>query len=163
MFLIPGILFSSLPFFVEVALAAAVIGCALKLLFRFSRIPNYATASPAAFYQWWRLAPPDIVFRLAALAALNLVLYWMPVYYWTTYEPSGDERDGGLLFPSMLFCPLSWVLAGLCYVQVWRPWHGVFPRYRVAFQIVSAILLVAALSTVIPQLQFYLRMSRFSL
>src|SRR5690349_4831445 len=56
---------------------------------------------------WLRLAPPDILFRLGALAAGNLVLFWLPIYYWTTYRGSGDERDGGLLFPSLGFCPVS--------------------------------------------------------
>lgn len=157
------LVYSCAPMFVQVAVAAVVIGYALKFLFRFSHFPNYVTASPAASYRWWRLAPPDIIFRLASLAAINLVLYWMPVYYWTTYEPSGDERDGGVLFPSMLLCPLTWILAGLCYAQVWCRWRSVAPRYRIAFHCVSVLLLLTVLSTLVPQVQFYVRMSRFSL
>lgn len=156
------LLYACLPIFGEAALVALVIGYVLKFVFRYAHIPNYATASPALLYQWWRLAPPDIVFRLAALAAMNLVIYWMPIYYWTTYEPSGDERDGGVLLPSMLLCPLTWILAGVCYIQVWRCWRSVAPRYRTAFHVVSVLLLLTVLSTLIPQVQFYVRMSRFS-
>ena len=155
------LLSSCLPVFLEVAFAAIVLKYALQLLFKLSHIPNYSTSSPSGLHYWRRPAPPDILFRLAALAALNLVLYWMPIYYWTTYAPSGDERDGGVLFPSMLICPLSWILGGLWYAEVWRHHQLVSPRYRAAFQITSALLLLVVLSTIIPQVQFYVRMSRF--
>jgi hypothetical protein len=157
------LLYSCAPIFVQVAVVAVAVGYALKLLFRFSHIPNYVTASPAAYYQWRRLAPPDIIFRLASLAAINIVLYWMPVYYWTTYEPCGDDRDGSVLFPSMFLCPVTWVLAVLCYAQVWRCWRSIAPRYRMAFHCTSVLLLLTALSTLIPQAEFYVRISRFSL
>src|SRR5258705_9775 len=84
-------------------------------IFRLTSMPNLATSSSSPFYRWWHLAPPDILFRLASLTVLNLVLYWMPIYYWTTYQSCGDDRDGGVLFPSMVLCPLSWILGGFCY------------------------------------------------
>ncbi|HSY43336.1 MAG TPA: hypothetical protein VK811_05455, partial [Candidatus Acidoferrum sp.] len=47
------------------------------------------------FRNWKKITPADILFRLGALAACDLVQCWLPIYYWTTYTPSGDERDGG--------------------------------------------------------------------
>ena len=105
---------SLVPLFLTLALATAGIWLVLKLFLGFLEIPNYTTSSPSPFYRWWHLAPADILFRLASLAALNLVLYWMPIYYWTTYQPSGDERDGGVLGPAMVLSPLSWILGGFC-------------------------------------------------
>lgn len=147
------------PVFLGLALVAIILKHALLFLFRLTHVPNYTSASPSGLLSWVRLAPPDILFRLASLAALNLVLYWLPIYYWTTYTPSGDERDGGVLFYSMGFCPVSWLLAGLCYAQAWRIRHSV--RHRVPFYFASSVLLLVVLSTVIPQVQFYFRMSRF--
>jgi len=146
-----------------VALLAAGIGFGLKLFFKLANIPNVSTSSPSAFYSWWRLAPPDVLFRLTSLAAVNLVLYWMPIYYWTTYESCGDDRDGGVLFPSMVFCPLTWILGGFCYSQVWRSSADISRRYRILFQLVSALLFLAVLSTLIPQVLFYLRVSHFQM
>src|SRR5437870_13006410 len=90
------------PLFLALALVAIALKYCLQLLFRLMHLPNYATASPSGIHSWTNLAPPDILFRLASLGALILVLYWLPIYYWTTYTPSGDERDRGLLFYSIL-------------------------------------------------------------
>src|SRR5688500_13343710 len=103
------------PLFLGLAIVAVVLNYTLRLLFRVGHIPNYASASPSGRLSWTKPAAPDILFRLASLAALDLVLYWRPIYYWTTYSPSGDDRDGGLLFYAMAFCPVSWILVGLCY------------------------------------------------
>ena len=154
---------TALPILIMAALWAAGIGFALKLLFKFTQIPNPATPSPSPFYRWWQLAPPDILFRLAFLAAVNLMLYWIPVYYWTTYQSCGDDRDGGVLFPSMLFCPLSWILGGFCYSQVWRSSVRVSREYRIPFHLASALLFLCVLSTLIPQVIFYARASRFQM
>jgi hypothetical protein len=147
------------PVFLLLALVAVILKYALQFVFRLMHIPNYASASPSGLLSWRRPAPPDILFRLAFLAALNLVLYWLPIYYWTTYPPSGDDRDGGVLFFSMAVCPVSWVLGGLCYIQAWRVRQTV--QYRVGFYVASSVLLLIVLSTLIPQAQFYLRVSRF--
>jgi len=147
------------PAFVLLASVAIIAKYALQLFFRLAHVPNYATASSSGLLSWTVLAPPDILFRLTFLAALNLVLYWLPIYYWTTYTPSGDDRDGGVLFFSMAACPVSWVLGGICYVHAWRVRRTI--RRRVAFYVVSSILLLVVLSTLIPQIQFYVRMSQF--
>lgn len=154
---------TTFPILLTVTLSAAGIGFALKLLFRLTRRPNPATSSPSPIYRWWQLAPPDILFRLGSLAAVNLVLYWMPIYYWTTYQPCGDDRDGGVLFPAMAFCPLSWILAGFCYSQVWRSSVQVPRQYRIPFHLASAFLFLCVLSTLIPQVMFYARVSRFQM
>lgn len=155
------ILIDFIPDLLIVTLSAAGIGFGLKLLFRFTHIPNPATPSPSPFYLWWDLAPPDILFRLASLAAVNFILYWMPIYYWTTYQPCGDDRDGGVLFPSMLLCPLSWILGGFCYSQVWRSSARIPRPYRILFHLGSALLFFGVLSTLIPQVLFYVSSSRF--
>ena len=147
------------PLLLGLALFAVVLNYSLRFLFRLVRVPNYASASPSGILSWTRLAPPDILFRLASLAALNLVLYWLPIYYWTTYTPSGDDRDGGVLFYSMVVCPVSWVLGAFCYAQAWRIRETV--RHRAAFYAASSLLLLVVLSTLIPQVQFYIRMSQF--
>ena len=147
------------PLLLALALVAVVLNYTLRFLFRLMHVQNYASASPSGLLSWTRLAPPDILFRLASLAALNLALYWLPIYYWTTYTPSGDDRDGGVLFYSMAFCPVSWVLGGLCYAQTWRVRETV--GHREAFYVASSLLLLVVLSTLIPQVQFYVRMSRF--
>jgi hypothetical protein len=108
---------------------------------------------------WLRLAPPDILFRLGALAAGNLVLFWLPIYYWTTYQGSGDERDGGVLFPSLGFCPVSWVLGGICFLQVWRTPQPVSPRYRLAYRLGATLLMLVVLSTLVAFARFFIRMS----
>lgn len=158
---IPILIETTFPILLTVTLWAAGIGFALKLLFRFTHIPNLSTASPSPFYGWWQLAPPDVLFRLAFLAAVNLVLYWLPIYYWTTYQPCGDDRDGGVLFPSMAICPLSWIVAGFCYSQVWRSSLRVSHSSRIPFHLASAILFLTVLSTLIPQVLFYVSISHF--
>jgi hypothetical protein len=150
----------SLPVLLGLLVLAVALNHVLQFLFKLVHWPNYSSASPSGPLSWTRLAPADILFRLAWLGALNLILYWLPVFYWTTYTPSGDERDGGVLFYSMAFCPASWVLGVLCYAQVWRARFAVSRRYRLGFCIASSMLLMVILSTCIPQVSAYVRMSR---
>ncbi|MEY2466686.1 MAG: hypothetical protein QOD03_1207 [Verrucomicrobiota bacterium] len=152
------LLYVCAPVLVGLSLVAVALNYMLRFLFRLMHVPNFTSANPTRLLSWMRLAPPDILFRLASLATLNLVLYWLPIYYWTTYTPSGDDRDGGVLSFSMLFCPVSWVLGGLCYAQVWRVRQTV--RHQAAFYVASSLLLLVVLSTLIPQVQFYVRMSQ---
>ena len=32
--------------------------------------------------------------QLGVMLVTNILFCWYPVYYWKTYAPSGDERDG---------------------------------------------------------------------
>lgn len=155
------LLFWCAPVLLMLALAAIILKYALRFLFRLMHVSNRTIGTSPGLYSWTRLAPPDILFRLASLAALNLILYWLPIYYWTTYTPSGDDRDGGVLFYSMVFCPMSWVLGGLCYVQVWRVHQTISARYRVAFYVACSLLLLVILSTLVPQVRFYISISQF--
>ncbi len=84
----------------------------------------------------------------------------MPVYYWTTYEPCGDDRDGGVLFPAIVLCPLSWVLAVVCYVQVWQTRRVTSRGWRMAFYILTSLLVALSLSTALPEIRFYARIIR---
>lgn len=153
-----GILMFSSPFLVVLIATALVLPPILGLVLRLARIPNYTIGTPAGISTWTRLAPSDIVFRLASLAAANLVLYWLPIYYSSTYTPSEDDRGGFALLPSIAFCPISWVLGILCYVQAWRGCQIVSPRYRVAFCITTSMLLLVILSTLIPQVRLFIEM-----
>jgi hypothetical protein len=143
------------PLLLGLAAVAVLLNYTLQFLFRLLHIPNRATGSPSGFFSWRRLAAPDILFRLASLAALNLVLYWLPIYYWTTYTPSGDDRDGAVLFYALGFCPVSWVLGGLCYAQAWRIYQTV--QYRAGFYAASSLFLLAVFSTLIPMIKLYAR------
>jgi hypothetical protein len=100
------------------------------------------------------------LFRLAFFAALNLVLYWMPIYYWTTYPAGDDDRSGMLLFYADGVCPVTWILGILYYSQAWRAHPFPNGRRRAAFYIISSLLLLIILSTVIPQVKFHIEISR---
>ncbi len=147
------------PLLLSLALYAVAMAYALRFVCRMARIPNYATSSPSGILSWSRLAPADILFRLASLAALNVVLYWLPIYYWTTYEPSGDERDGDVLFFSMVVCPITWILGVFCYGQAWRN-RETF-HHSTPIRVTASLLLLTVLSTLIPQVKFYVWESRF--
>jgi hypothetical protein len=151
-----GILFFALPTFLGLSLIAIILKYVLQFLFKILHVPNFSTAFPSGFLSWRKLAPPDILFRLAFLAALNLLLYWVPIYYWSTYEDS-DDRSGFVLMYALAFCPVSWILAVLCYIQACRSHSSLSARSRPAFFIVSSLLLLIVLSTVIPQMKLHLR------
>ena len=94
-----------------------------------------------------RISPQDIVFRLGVLAMFSIGLFWFPIYYWSTYEPSGDERDYIVGLFAFLYCPISWVLGAKYYVRVWKCDTQV--RRRVAFRVTCTILFVIILSTLV--------------
>ena len=94
-----------------------------------------------------RISPQDIVFRLGVLAMFSIGLFWFPIYYWSTYEPSGDERDYLVGLFAFLYCPISWVLGAKYYVRVWK-WDTQVRR-RVAFRVTCTILFVIILSTLV--------------
>jgi hypothetical protein len=158
----PSAVLFSLPLFLAFLLGGIVLKFGLQLIFKAVHLPNYTSASPSGLLTWTKLAPSDIVFRLASLAALNVVLYWLPVYYWTTYTPCGDDRDGMVLIYSDAFCPVSWILGGLCYAQIWRRNQEVASRYRLPFQFGSTLLLLIILSTVVPQIRTEVEFYQFS-
>ena len=144
------------PIFGVLAIAVLFLPPILGLVLRLAHIPNYAIGTPAGVSRWTNLAPPDILFRLASLAAANLVLYWLPIYYSSTYAPSDDDRSGFVLIPSIAFCPVSWVLGALCYVQVWQCRQAVPTRYKLPFWIITSMLLLVILSTIIGQARLYI-------
>jgi len=94
-----------------------------------------------------RISPQDIVFRLGVLAVFSIGLFWFPIYYWSTYESSGDERDYIVGLFAFLYCPISWVLGAKYYVHVWRRDTQVL--HRVAFRVTCSLLLVIILSTLV--------------
>jgi len=93
------------------------------------------------------LSPADIVFRLATLAALNLLLFWYPVYYFTTYESGPDGREGLILIHLFWLCPASWVCGPYWYFQAWRRCHVL--RSPIIFRAVCTILLMIVMSTTV--------------
>lgn len=93
------------------------------------------------------LAPQDIVFRLAVLAAFNIELFWFPIYYFTTYDPGNDDRGGLALLYALGFCPVSWILAWIWYAQVWH--GGLAVRSRLMFRITCTILVMIVFSTLV--------------
>lgn len=112
---------------------------------RLARIlPSYS-----ASVSWFRLSRQDILFRLASLAGLVAVLFWFPVLYWTTYEPCGDDRDGGVLFFGFLALPLAFVLGGIAYAQVWSRYRFVRSRFHLAFLSFSTLFYLAVVSPVL--------------
>jgi hypothetical protein len=96
---------------------------------------------------WLRLPPRDILFRLGVLAAVNVVLFWIPALYARKY---GAEAFGGICF-AVIVCPVSWVLAGLAYPQAWRrSAAGPLPRQglpRILFRVVATLLALVVFST----------------
>ena len=74
----------------------------------------------------------------------------MPIYFWTTYEPTGDGRDGVLLIFGKYFCPTSWVVGLVCFVQTYRSGMVMSLRKRVVFWRVAFIPLAAIFSTLLP-------------
>jgi hypothetical protein len=97
--------------------------------------------------RWWHLTPQDILFWLASFAALDLVVFWLPVFYFTTYEGSSDGNEGVLMFPATGICPASWVVGGICFWQVWRRHPALAPRHRLALRLVATLLMLIILST----------------
>ena len=93
---------------------------------------------------------PDILLRLGFLSALNVVLYWLPVFYWTTYRSHADDLSRMLLIFALVICPLSWILGFVCYVQFWRIYRTASTRSRLAYCWAASLLFVVILSTVIP-------------
>jgi hypothetical protein len=145
----------SLPAFFLLFVVAIILKYGLHFLFKLAHLPNYSTVAPSGILKWTKLSPPDILFRLATLAALNLVMYWFPIYYYTTYTHTNDDRAGGELVLSEVFCPVSWIIGAFCYAQAWRAYRMVSPRYRVAFHIAAALLFLLILSTLGPYIRFY--------
>lgn len=109
-----------------------------------------------------KAATPDILLRLGALAAINLVLCWLPIYYRTTYAPSGDDRDGFVLFPAMLICPISWGIGIFDFARGWKVGGKLSSSRRFAFFIASLVFLLAILSTAIALAPIYRRMIIFA-
>lgn len=91
-------------------------------------------------------SPGHLVFELAVLAAFTLELFWLPIFYWTTYESCGDDRDGFVLLPGLLFCVVGCMLGPARYVQAWRRSREISARYRLPFQATCTTLLAVALS-----------------
>lgn len=148
-----SILYFTLPFFLTLGLAAIALKYSLQFLFWVFGWPNHATPSPAKGVSWLKPSPADILFCLASLAAMNLTMYWLPIYYWTTYTSCGDDRDGGLLFPALVFCPFSWILGVIFYIQVWRQDLAPLSKHCWAFRVAASTLLLVVLSTVVPQIK----------
>ena len=109
---------------------------------------------------WLHLRPMDIVFRLAALAGIDTVLFWLPIWYWTTYQPSNDDRAGIVLVFAVMFCPTSWILGVMCYMQVWTRCREVEPRYRSVFTIGTTLLFAIIFSTFLAFVVFFVKLAR---
>lgn len=158
-----GILFFVLPTFLGLTLVAIILKYILHFLFKMLHVPNFSTASSSEPASWRKPSPPDTLFRLAFLAALNLVLYWMPIYYWTTYPAGDDDRSGFALMYALAFCPVSWILGVVYYIQAWRNRSSSrSARSRNAFLIPCSLLLVIILSTLIPQVSLHVRYFQFT-
>jgi hypothetical protein len=105
--------------------------------------------------RWRHLSPQDILFWLGFLAALDVVLFWLPLWYWTTYEPGGDDRSGMLLFPAMAVCPVSWVLGTICFWQVWRRHEALSPSSRLASRAAATAFMLVIFSTFVMFVRFF--------
>jgi hypothetical protein len=107
-----------------------------------------------------RTKPQDSMFRLGLLAGLILVSYWLPIYYWSTYPPSGDDRDGGLLLPGVAFCPVAWLLGGISIAQAWLQSESLSSRDRRAFRFCAVMLMLVVLSPLPFIVLFMARIAR---
>lgn len=106
--------------------AALIVSRMWRLLFKPICLPWFPAPKPKEetatdrsmnnLGSWLHLSPRDIVFRLAVLAAINVVVFWVPAFYARKY---GADAFGTICF-AVILCPLSWVLAGLSYPQAWR-------------------------------------------
>jgi hypothetical protein len=83
------------------------------------------------------LPPQDIVFRLAALAAFNMILFWLPIYYMARHDEP-DDRRGIILIVPLTVCLVACFPTSKLYVQAWRRELPV--RFRIAFLITCTIL-----------------------
>jgi hypothetical protein len=83
------------------------------------------------------LPPSDIVFRLAALAVFNIVLFWFPIYYMAGHDEPDDRRPIILIVPLSL-CLVACFPISKLYAQSWR--RELTVRSRMAFRITCTIL-----------------------
>ena len=90
-------------------------------------------------------SPAYLVLQLAVLAVGVMALFWLPVIYWATYEPSGDERDGPLLFPGLLFCIVACLLSPGLYLCAWRRSREM-PQHQLSICAASSALLLISFS-----------------
>lgn len=96
------------------------------------------------------IAPSVLIFQLWAMAVLDTILYWVPIYYWSTYDPGNDDRSGPILFFAVVCCPFTWILALVCLVQTYRSGMALPFRQRVAVWAGSLVPLFAIYSTLPP-------------
>lgn len=129
--------------------------CFLIVLLMFPRlIPRNASRikgifpSYSASVSWFRLPPPDLIFRLGSLAGLIVVLFWLPHMYYSSYESSGDDRGGGEILLSIGALPLAFALAAIAYAQVWTHYPFVRTRLHIAFLTTSTVLFLVVLSPI---------------
>ena len=128
-----------------------------RLLFKPIRLPWFPAPKPKEktaadlsmnnLRSWLHLSPRDLVFRLAVLAAVNVVLFWVPSFYARRY---GADAFGTACV-AVIVCPVSWVLAGLCYPQAWRGSAAIpLPKAglpRITYRAVATALALVVFST----------------
>lgn len=137
--------------------AALIVSRMWRLLFKPICLPWFPAPKPKEetatdrsmnnLGSWLHLSPRDIVFRLAVLAAINVVVFWVPAFYARKY---GADAFGTICF-AVILCPLSWVLAGLSYPQAWRGSAAIpLPKAglpRIVYRAVATALALVVFST----------------